>query len=74
MLVTVNDARKIIKKHYPNMQFKITKSCQIGVRPDYETIIGLPTLAWHKLDRGKDSVVKIGVMLPNGSINWNASL
>ena len=70
MLVTVADARRIIAAAYPDMQFRITTKCTIGCRPVYDPA---PTLVWTKLDRGSDSVVRIGRLLPGNDIDWNYS-
>ena len=71
MMMTNLDARKYISKQYPGMKFRITSKVTIGVRPNYETELGFPTLCWTKLDRGNDSVVKIGRMRQNTTIDWD---
>lgn len=74
MIVTQNDARKIITKHYPGMPFKLTPKVTIGVRPVIETELGKLTLVWQKLLPGKTSAVKIGVLQRNLTIDWNAEV
>ncbi len=74
MILTPKNARALIAKHYPGMPFRITTGCTIGVRPVYETAAGLPTLAWTRLNRGRDSAVKVGAVLPGGSIDWNTEV
>lgn len=71
MMLTNSNARAYITKAYPNMKFRITSKVTIGVRPNYEVALGMPTLCWTKLDRGNDSVVKIGRMRENTSIDWD---
>lgn len=73
MMMTNRDARNFIQKAYPEMKFRITSKVTIGVRPNYETILGIPTLCWRKLDKGNDSVVKIGILLSDNSIDWNVA-
>lgn len=74
MIVTPANARKIIAKHYPDMKFRLTTAVTIGLRPTYFTDLGVPTLAWTKVARGKDSIVKIGVLQQNLTIDWNAEV
>jgi hypothetical protein len=74
MIATQADARKIITKHYPDMKFRLTTEVTIGLRPSYFTDLGVPTLVWTKVARGKDSVVKIGVLQPNLTIDWTAEV
>jgi hypothetical protein len=73
MIVTQSDARKILARVYPNMgtPVRLTTACTVGVRPVYETELGLPTLAWRKVATGKDSAVRIGRFLPGGAIDWS---
>lgn len=66
MIVTLQNARKIISTLYPDMPFRITKSCQLGVRPIYDP---RPAIAWRKLDSGTDSAVKLG-LFDGHMIDW----
>jgi hypothetical protein len=60
MIVTQRDARRIIRKHYgAEFQFRLTAAVTIGVRSNAEAFFK-QTLAWQKLDAGKDSAVRIG--------------
>ncbi len=69
MLLTPNDARAYIKAAYPDMPFRMTsRSVTIGVRPVSDP---RPTLVWQRVARGKDSVVRIGTLLPNLTIDWS---
>lgn len=71
MRVTPTNARQIIRAHYgESFKFRITTGCTIGVRPIYETQIGLPTLVWSRVVRGNDSIVRIGRLLPGLTIDW----
>jgi hypothetical protein len=83
MIVTQSDARKIIAAAYgPDFKFRLTIACTVGVRPVWQTNLGIATLAWRKLAvdsyKGRKatapSAVKIGRMLPNGAIDWNYSV
>lgn len=70
-MYTERDAKTIIRAYYgEGFKFRITTGCQIGVRPTYETAIGLPTLAWRRLAPGKDSAVAVGAMVAGGGIDW----
>ena len=73
MIVSRADARRIIRAAYgPEFAFRIlAKSCTIGCRPVSDPN---PTLCWYALDAGKDSAVKLGVMRPDTSIDWDCSL
>lgn len=71
MITTQQNARRILAGHYSWLRIRLTVRTQIGVRPVYETSLGIPSLAWRKLDAGKDSSVRIGQLLPNGDIGWN---
>lgn len=72
MIVTPSDARKIIKAHYGNdFEFRITTGVTLGIRPNYEILSGIPMLAWTRMARGADSVVKIGLCSPTGIVDWN---
>ena len=72
MVLTQRDARKVIAKVYgPDFAFKLTTQCTVGVRPYYQTELGLVTLAWRKLVSGPDSVVNVGRLLSNGAIDWS---
>ena len=68
MIATQQDARRIIASLYDTMPFKLTAKTQIGVRPVYDP---RPTLAWCKLDTGRDSAVRIGHLQPSGGIDWS---
>lgn len=71
MIVSVNQARRIIQAHYgKEMKFRITTACTMGVRPNFEIVLGIPMLAWAKIASG-DSLVKIGKLHPTGMIDWN---
>jgi hypothetical protein len=71
MIYTDSQARKIIRAAYGDtFQFRLTTGCQIGVRPVYEASVGLHTLAWRKVAKGPNSAVQIGLLLPNGAIDW----
>lgn len=83
MIVTQNDARKLIAAAYgSDFKFRLTIKTTVGVRPVWQTNIGMPTLAWRKLAvdsfKGRKatlpSAVKIGRMLPNGAIDWDYSV
>ncbi len=71
MIVTQPDARRIIAAHYDDMPFKLTAKTQLGVRPVFDP---RPTLAWCKLDTGRDSAVRIGQLLQAGGIDWDWSI
>ncbi len=77
MIVTSSDARRIIARHYgeefaKGIRFR-PHGCSVYVRPSYEAAIGKPTLCSRKLLPGRDSVVRIGRMLPSGAIEWDWS-
>ena len=69
MIATQQDARRIIASLYDAMPFKLTTKTTIGVRPVYDV---RPTLVWRKLDKGRDSAVRIGRMaFPSTDIDWS---
>lgn len=71
MIATLADARRIIAAEYGlDFKFRITKACTVGVRPVYQTNVGMHMLAWRKLDAGKDSAVRIGRIHSGGQIDW----
>ncbi|OGT90129.1 MAG: hypothetical protein A2286_00065 [Gammaproteobacteria bacterium RIFOXYA12_FULL_61_12] len=72
MLVTQKDARRLLAEQYPGMTaIRLTTTTQVAVRPCYETDLGMPSLAWRKVCPGKDSAVRIGILLPNSTIDWD---
>jgi hypothetical protein len=80
MIVTRADARRIIESAYRGkLSFRISTRVQIGARMKYESMLGQPTLAWQALDKGSDSAVRIGCIVPlsllnGGSIDWTYSV
>ena len=72
MIVTQRDAAKIIAAHYGlDFDYRLTTGCTIGVRPVFETQLGFLTLAWRKMATGRNSAVRIGLMRPDCTIDWN---
>lgn len=74
MIVTPKDARKIVAQHYgqefaDSVRFT-PKGTSVYCRPSYETGIKL-TLCALKCMPGKDSVVRLGLLLPGGGIDWS---
>lgn len=70
MLVTQENAKRIIKRFYPDLDFRLTTKCQVVMKPVYNPG---PTLAWQKLVKG-NSVVRIGIVRPDGQIDWEVEL
>ena len=71
MIVTQKDAHQILAHHYGAMPVKLTTRCVIGVRTSGEAKLGLPILAWRKLQPGPLSMVQIGRVLANGDVDWH---
>jgi hypothetical protein len=71
VIVTQKDAHRILERHYGAKPVKLTTQCLIGVRTVSEVKLGLPVLAWRKLQPGPISVVQIGRVLPGGNIDWH---
>lgn len=68
MLYTRDNARRVIREAYgPDFKIRITTSCTIGVRPSTDDRV---MLAWRALDKGKDSVVSVGILSRDGQISW----
>ncbi len=70
MYVTQNDARKILSRFYPGTKIRLTTTTQMMAQPVYSTT---PTLAWRKLSPGPASIVHIGEVNRNGTINWQVN-
>lgn len=68
MLVTQSTARRIIKRHFPDLDFRLTTKCQVVLKPIYDPS---PAIAWQKLVPG-NSIVRIGIVMPSGRIDWEA--
>lgn len=73
MIVTQKDARRLITASYPGLLVRLTVRCSIAARPKFEMVLGLPTLAWCKLQKGKSSAVRLGRVLAGGQIDWTWS-
>ena len=71
MLATQVQAKAILAKHYKDLKVRLTKSATVLVRPNYETLIGLPTLVVRKLASGPTALVWIGQMTPACTIDWD---
>lgn len=70
MLVSINDGRKFIADNYPGLKYRLSTKTTIGNRPVFESMVGLPTLAWKRVDLLPESMVAIGLVQPNHVINW----
>lgn len=71
MILSQEDARRVLERHYGAKPVKLTVVCLIGVRTTAEVTRGLPVLAWRKVQRGPTSVVQIGRVLPSGEVDWH---
>lgn len=73
MITTYDEAKKIILRTYGE-DFKLivrSDKATIGVRPIYEQRAGFPTLAWQRVSRGRDSAVRLGLVIDGGTeIDW----
>lgn len=69
MLVTEREARAILNKAYPDIKIRLTPKCTIGVKP-----IGMQSLAWAKVCKGRNSLVRIGVLQTDLTIDWSAEV
>lgn len=72
MIVTQSDARLTLFAVYGDeaRSWRLTTKCQIALVPTYKTALGTPTLAWRKLESGRDSLVHVGRMHSGGAIDW----
>jgi len=74
MILPRSQARRVIAHHYPGLQFRIGTQLTLGVRPNYEVVLGKVQLAWQSLCAGKDSAVRIGTIRPDHTVDWKADV
>ncbi len=60
MIVTQDQAREILARHYPGLRLRLTTQPQYAVRTTAEHALGMYSLAWVKLTAGARSHVRIG--------------
>jgi hypothetical protein len=71
MIVTRKDARRIISEQFPGMKFRLSK-CTTFIRPIGDPRPSLVVRVLH--EQADYSALKIGQIMPDGSIDWNWSV
>jgi hypothetical protein len=78
MIVTRDNARRILESQFPGSRFTIRHGLTIMCRPCGDP---RPNIAWRALAVGRDSAVQIGTMRDpqpgegiESAIDWNAEI
>lgn len=72
MIVTAKDARKMAAKYFPDTRLQLPAGKAFIIqRPRYQEALGLPGMAFQRMDCGKDSAIRVGSVI-GGRIDWTA--